>query len=67
MSEHVHLTQTKWIDGRHSEVHTVARRKGADTEIEIARSMGYEVEARYCGDLACLGPEPPSRYDSPRD
>lgn len=61
MSEHVHLKQSKRVGSGLVEVETVVRRKYAEVEELIARSMGYEVEARYCGDRACLGDEPYSR------
>jgi hypothetical protein len=61
MSEHVHLEQVKFRDSGRDVIRTIVRRKFADDEIAIARQMGYEVEARYCGDLNCLGPEPRGR------
>ena len=61
MSEHAHLTQTKYVERGRVEVVTVVRRQHVETEAEIYRSMGYDVTTRYCGDPQCLGPEPPSR------
>lgn len=61
MPEHAHLIQTKRTASGPVEVHTVVRRKGLDDEVRVVRSMGYDVDWRYCGDPSCLGPEPPSR------
>lgn len=63
MSEHVHLEAMCWAKGSHMMVRSTIRRKHADREVEIVKSMGYDVEALYCGDPLCLGPEPRSRYD----
>ena len=61
VTEHVHLDCSKRVDKGLFQIRMVAQRRFADAEVAVERSMGYDVEARYCGDPLCLGADPDPR------
>jgi hypothetical protein len=57
VTEHTHLACFKG----NQEITMIVRRRFADEEVAVERSLGYTVTERNCGDPICLSDDPDPR------